>query len=172
MTIAISDFEKLEIHTENSPDRRDNMLYMPKIFGWWLAILTASIMVVSAGCSGNYGKRQYGNEVGQAFREFEMIEGYRYYYSGRQSLPTAIVGIDPAFEFGSKFWTAIEPNEFQTMVNRLSPPVTGLLSGAYLITPDGRRAGVWYSWVNTVSVRVEGKRIIISFPDPSVRRWG
>ena len=31
------------------------MLYMPKIFGWWLSILIASITVVSAACSGNYG---------------------------------------------------------------------------------------------------------------------
>jgi hypothetical protein len=58
------------------------------------------------------------------------------------------------------------------MVRRLSPPTYGLLSGAYLIAPDGRRAGVWYSWVNTVSARFDGNRIIISFPDPSIRRVG
>ena len=134
--------------------------------------LAAFLIALMTACSGNYGKLQYRNEVGQAFQTFEMIDGYRYFYSGRQSVPTAIVGIDPAFEFSSKFWTAIEPNEFKTMVNRLSPPVYGLLNGANLITPDGRRAGVWYSWVNTVSVKYEGNRIIITFPDPSVRRSG
>ena len=137
-----------------------------------LAVLATFMIVLTAACSGNYGKLQYNNEVGQAFQKFEMITGYRYYTSGRQSLPTAIVGIDPAFEFSSKFWTAIEPNEFQTMVNRLSTPVTGILSGAYLIAPDGRRAGVWYSRVNTVSVKYEDNRIIILFPDPSVRKSG
>lgn len=148
------------------------MRYTSNICGYWLTILAASIMAVIAACSGNYGRLQYGNEIGHAFQNFEMIAGNKYYFSGRRNLPSAIVGIDPAFEFSSKFWTAIEPDEFQTMVRRLSPPVYGLLNGAYLITPDGRRAGVWYSWVNTAAVRFEGNRIIISFPDPSIRRSG
>ena len=101
-----------------------------------------------------------------------MIEGCTYYYSGRANRPTAIVGIDPAFEFGSQFWTKIEPDQFQTMVGRVSIPEYGYVSGAYLVTPDGRRAGVWYSWVITASVKFEGNQITIAFPDPTVRRFG
>ena len=129
-------------------------------------------MVAIAACSGAYGHIRYNREVDLRFQQFEMVDTYTYYFSGRRNLPSAIVGIDPSFEIQSRFWTVIEPHEFKTMVRRLSPPTYGLLSGADLIAPDGRRAGVWYSWVNTVSIRFDGNRITISFPDPSIRRVG
>jgi hypothetical protein len=175
MTNNISDFKKPVIQgpsTPNSLDRRNNKRVGPKTFGWWLlAILPTVILVITVACSGNYGRLQYKKKVAQAFQHYERLDDYTYYFSGRLNKPTAIVGIDPAFEFSSRFWTAIGPDQFQTMVDRLSISNYGVLGGAYLIAPDGRKAGVWYSRVNTASVKLEGNRIIILFPDPSVRRF-
>ena len=139
------------------------MQYAKKICGWMaLAIMVA---IISA-CSGNYGRLRYSPEVGQAFQDFEMLNGYEYYFSGRSNKPSAIIGVDPAFDFESRFWTVINPDEFQTMVGRLSPPEYGFLKGAVMLTPDGRKAGVWYSWVRIASVRFDGNRLMISDPEP------
>ena len=123
-------------------------------------------LVLMAACSPNYGKLQYNNEVGLAFQNFEMLDDYEYYFSGRPNKPSAIIGIDPAFEFESRFWNVIEPEKFETMVGRLSPPEYGFLYGAVMLTPDGRKAGVWYSWVRIASVKFDGDRIIVNSPEP------
>ena len=130
------------------------------------ALLTAFMLVLAAACGGNYGRLQYNQEVDLAFRNFEKLDNYEYYYSGRRNKPSAVIGIDPAFEFSSRFWTVIPPDQFETMVGRLSPPEYGFLNGAYMLTPDGRRAGVWYSWVNVASFKFDGDRIIVNSPEP------
>jgi hypothetical protein len=94
-----------------------------------------------------------------------MLDDYRYYYSGRQNKPSAIIGIDPAFQFSSKFWTDIEPLQFTTMVGRMFPEY-GFLYGAFILAPDGRKAGVWYSWVNIFTAKFEDDRIIVFSPEP------
>jgi len=142
------------------------MRYPSKTCRWWIAaLITVSVVFMSA-CSSDYGKLQYNNAVGLAFQKFEMLNDYEYYFSGRPNKPSAIIGIDPAFEFESRFWTVIESDQFQTMVGRLSPPEYGFLNGAVMLTPDGRRAGVWYSWVNISSFKFVGDRIIVNSPEP------
>ena len=129
------------------------------------ALAAVAILAVFTGCSGNYGRLEINSMVEQAFKNDEMLDHYQYYYSGRENKPSAIIGIDPSFQFSSKFWTAIEPSLFKTMVGRMFPEY-GFLYGAYIMSPEGRKAGVWYSWVNTFTAKFEGDRIIIFSPEP------
>jgi hypothetical protein len=128
-------------------------------------LLAVFIIASLAGCFANYGRLQIDSAVDQAFRNREMLDNYQYYYSGRENKPSAIIGIDPAFQFSSKYWTAVDPSQFKTMVGRMFPDF-GYLYGAYMVAPDGRKAGVWYSWVNTYTVKFEGDRIIVFSPEP------
>ena len=129
------------------------------------ALAAVAILAVFSGCSANYGRLEINNAVEQAFRNYEMLDDYRYYYSGRENKPSAIIGIDPAFQFSSKYWTAIEPLQIRTMVGRMFPDY-GFLYGAYILAPDGRKAGVWYSWVNIFTAKFEDDRIIVFSPEP------
>ena len=128
-------------------------------------LAAVAILAVFIGCSANYGRLEISNAVEQAFRNNEMLDHYQYYYSGRENKPSAIIGIDPAFQFSSKFWTAIEPSQFTTMVGRMFPEY-GFLYGAYMMNPEGKKAGVWYSWVNTYTIKFDGDRIIVFSPEP------
>ena len=128
-------------------------------------LLAVFIIASLAGCFANYGRLEINSAVEQAFRNKEMLDNYRYYYSGRENKPSAIIGIDPAFQFSSKYWTAIEPSQFETMVGRMYPDY-GFLYGAYMMAPDGRKAGVWYSWVKTFTIKFEGDRIVVFSPEP------
>jgi hypothetical protein len=129
------------------------------------ALLAAFIIAFLAGCLANYGRLEINSAVEQAFRNYEILDHYQYYYSGRENKPSAIIGIDPAFQFSSKYWTAIEPLQFRTMVGRMFPDY-GFLYGAYILAPDGRKAGVWYSWVNIFTAKFEDDRIIVFSPEP------
>jgi hypothetical protein len=141
------------------------MKYYPNRLLGRQALLAVFILTFLAGCSANYGRLEINSMVEQAFKNYEMLDDYRYYYSGRENKPSAIIGIDPAFQFSSKFWTAIEPLQFRTMVGRMFPDY-GFLYGADILAPDGRKAGVWYSWVRTFTAKFEDDRIIVFSPEP------
>jgi len=124
-----------------------------------------SLLILLTGCAANYARFQLDGQVEQAFENYEMIDGFHYYYSGRENKPSAIIGIDPAYQFSSELWTAIEPTQFMKMVDRMYPPGYGRLYGANMLTPDGKKAGVWYSWVDIYSAKFEGDRIIVHSPE-------
>jgi hypothetical protein len=131
-----------------------------KLFIW------SCIISLLTGCAANYARFQMDDRVVKAFENYEMIDGFHYYYSGRENKPSAIIGIDPAFQFSSTLWTAIEPSQFKKMVDRMFPPGNGRIYGAKMIAPDGKKAGVWYSWVLNYSAKFEGDRIIVHSPEP------
>jgi hypothetical protein len=143
------------------------MKHQPKRLLGFPFLPAALVLVFLAGCLANYGRLQIDRAVEQSFRNHEMLADYQYYHSGRQNKPSAIIGIDPAFVFiPSKQWTAIEPSQFATMVDRMYPDFS-FLYGAYILAPDGRRAGVWYAWVNTFTAKFKEDRIIVFSPEPN-----
>ncbi|MEJ2037989.1 MAG: hypothetical protein P8X55_03540 [Desulfosarcinaceae bacterium] len=135
----------------------------------WLPVL-----FLLAGCGATYATLQTDDQVKQGFKNYEMIDGYHYYYSGRENLPSAIIGLDPAYRFSSEYWTAIPSSQFKREVNRLqmAVPNNSIIYGAYIIAPDGKRVGVWYSWVENFTAKVEGDRIIVYSPEPFAERGG
>ena len=141
-----------------------------KIRSLLMMLWVAFVLLALFACSGNYGKLRHSKEVGQAFRNYEMQDDYKYYFSGRAARPSAIVGIDPAFELNSPFWTPIAPDDFQRMVGILSVDDFGILSGSYLMAPDDRVAGVWYSRTNLAAIKFEGNQVTIKITDPIFRR--
>ncbi len=127
-----------------------------------LAVFSVALL---SGCAGNFGRLEINKNVKQAFGRYQMLDHYRYYYSGLENKPSAIIGIDPAFQLGSKYWTPIEPSQFKKMVDRMFPEY-GFLYGAYMMTPGGKIAGVWYSWVHIYTIKFEGDRIMVLSPEP------
>ena len=137
---------------------------------WYFVLLVTTVLLLLVACSGNYGKLLYSKEIGQNFRNFEMHSDYKYFFRGRAARPTVIVGINPEYEFSSEFWTAIEPEQFKTMVGRLTVNDYGIINGAYIISPDGHKVGVWYSWINLAAIKFEDEQITIKITDARAKR--
>jgi hypothetical protein len=127
------------------------------------------IPVMLAGCTYNYGRLEKSPEIRQAFESYQILEDYRYYYSGRQNKPSAIIGVHRNYSFGSKYWTEIEltPSEFKKAVKRLYPMYDYPPYGAYIIDPNGNRAGIWFSSINFATIKLEDhNRLVIYSPEP------
>ena len=137
---------------------------------WCFVLLPTAVLFLLVACSANYGKLLYSKEIGQNFRNFEMHGDYKYYFRGRAARPTVIVGIDPEYSFSSEFWTAIEPEQFKTMVGRSTVNDYGLINGAYILSPDGHKVGVWYSWINLAAIKFDGEQITIKITDARAKR--
>jgi hypothetical protein len=128
-----------------------------------------SIPVMLAGCAYNYGSLQKSPDITRAFESYQILKGYRYYYSGRQNKPSAITGVHHNYSFESKYWTEIEltPSAFTKAVQRLYPMYDYPPYGAYIIDPNGKQAGIWFSSINFATIKLEDDiRLVIYSPEP------
>jgi hypothetical protein len=131
--------------------------------------LIMSISIILASCAQNYGSLQKSPDIARAFQTYQLLEDYRYYYSGRENKPSAIIGVHRSYSFNSKYWTEIEstPSAFKKTVRRLYPMHDHPPYGAYIIDPNGKRAGIWFSSVNFATIKLEGdNRLVIYSPEP------
>jgi hypothetical protein len=131
--------------------------------------LLIGIPVMLVSCAHNYGTLQKNPDITRAFESYQILEGYRYYYSGRQNKPSAIIGVHRSYSFDSKYWTEIEltPTEFTKAVKRLYLLYGHSPFGAYILDPNGKRAGIWFSSLNFATIRLEeNNRLVIYSPEP------
>ena len=130
----------------------------------WLPALI--LVVFMAGCASDYGRLKKSDDVLIAFKNYEMLEDYRYFYSGRENKPSAIIGIRPEFKFDSRFWAEIEnADSFKRQVDRMYPMTNWPEFAAYIHTSDGERVGVWFSGFNATVVKRDGDRLIVYSPE-------
>lgn len=120
---------------------------------------------VAQGCSAHYGKLRRSTEVTQSFESYEIFPNHKYYYTGLENRPYAIVALQQDYAIGSRFW-----NEFDSDPQKLKRLVDAIYEdrdyvypyGAYLLDPDGKPVGMWYSSVSIVGVAVDQTNRIVS----------
>jgi hypothetical protein len=117
------------------------------------------------GCLQSYGRLKTNPAVTEAFQDYRMLDDYRYYYSGRENVPTAIIGVDSKYGFESDLWRPIEPTSeaLKKMVERV-PEFGYGARGADILTPQGELAGVWFSRTPQSVVRLENNQLIVYPP--------
>ena len=132
----------------------------------------AVILLSLAGCAGNYGMINQADTVTRMFNEGNLPDDYTYYYTGRPSIPYAIIGLKPGYVQVSKMWFRVDPRDprFVKMVHNLweSQGELGVLyqpQGAWIRTASGETAGIWYSYYPSAPVEDRGDgRLTIHSP--------
>ena len=133
-------------------------------------LVVLGLLLVAAGCTKNYGRFVKSNEVDLAFRQGDRQPGYMYFYAGRDTMPYAIIGIDPTYTVPSRYWIPFEPepDTLKKMTgnmywkNRYNP------YGSQILAPDGTIIGVWFSSVYLPSVKVDQQKrtVDVLFKNP------
>lgn len=131
---------------------------------------TAIFMIVLTGCSQKYGRFTMDDQVGQAFRSGTVQAKLNYYYAGRDTMPYAIMGIDPRYTVPSRYWILFKPRSEQ--LKKMSGNVYGKHRydpyGSHIRDAEGEVVGIWYSNLRfkSVSVDHEKKTVEVLFPNP------
>ena len=140
-------------------------------FCYILAMLIVSAMV--NGCFENYGRLKRNPELTRVFQSYKVEPDYKYYYYGRTNSPYAIIGIDPAYHISSKVWREVDPGseQFKEMVDRVwGDDYYSSISGASILSPTGKKVGIWYTSIWFVAIRFEDNNRIAVMPDtPFIR---
>ncbi len=111
------------------------------------SVLVILLLCLFLGCSSNYGRLKHEPEITQLFRAHEQLSHHRYYYTGREAGPYAIIGVLSPFTQTSRAWTPVDSNagQFGQLVDNMFIPGEDAPQGARILNPDGEQIGVWYS---------------------------
>ena len=138
---------------------------------FFLLVASSIVLTVFIGCMQSYGRFSHDDHIDQAFKNGEILKDLKYYYSGRESKPDAIIGIDSAYMVPSDFWIEFEP--YPEQLKRMKAKVYGGhrfgSSESYMLAPDGTVIGVWFFGPNVRSFMVDqqNRSVEVIFRIPS-----
>jgi len=141
--------------------------YLKKILA---GLFCLALLFATAGCFSNYGNIRWSSEATETFRSYKILGDHKYYYSGGDDWPNAIIAIHQNYTLVPELWKEVDVTSDQLkawvdlMVSRnlfyTSP------EGFIIYDAKGNRAGIWYSMWDWTSVKMESdSRIYITTPD-------
>jgi hypothetical protein len=131
------------------------------------------ILILLAGCANaRYGRTVIDDQARQIFESYQILSDYRYYYSGSDVHPDAVIAIDSAFTLTTSLWKPVTPtpDQMKNWFNWLRPRVGWDLRpyGRAILSDNGKRIGLWYSVVDwrdhTVVKMIDDHTVEISPP--------
>lgn len=140
-----------------------------KGLGGWVAIGLIFIGLLCSCTTPNYGKLQSSFDVTQLFYDAQILPDHSYYYSGMQGLPNAIIGIHPNYSLRAKAWQRIDFTSptLKKWITRMSYVHLVNPAGAWILSPDGNKIGIWFSARRQTVIRLDkDNHVVIIPPEP------
>ena len=136
-------------------------------------LMSIFVLVLIAGCAGNYGSLKRDAEVQQAFESNQVPKEFKYYYYGFDTRPYVIFGIEPKYEMNSNMWREVMPDtaEFKEMTRWIWEDYNYYKFGADILDPQGKKVGVFYSAIRETSVKFVNDNQIKVMPNTPFL-WG
>jgi hypothetical protein len=146
------------------------------------AIALIVMLMLLSGCAATSGKKSSGvvtsREATEVWHSYEVLPNYHYYYSGPDTQPNYIIGIDDQYRLVSQLWKPVDltPGMLKNWFNYVRPRVGYSQSpyGAFITDSAGKRIGLWYSvrdWRLTGTATVgENNQVAVTRPTEPVRR--
>jgi len=145
----------------------------------WIKVFLAVLLIgtLAGGCTGTWGSLKTSPELALGLEGKGLDSSLAYYYCGRSNLPYAVVGVDRAYTFTSKFWFEIKP---MAKVYWKIAHLANLEPGQYqryarhILAPGGRVVGTYFSYYHATPVLVdkEAKTVRVSNPyNPDSRHY-
>lgn len=145
---------------------------MQILFVILLAVIVVSILIQRFS-HGRYGSLRPSPETENAYLSFQVDPGMRYYLSGSDLYPNAIIGIGKAWTLESDLWKPLDldPKKLKELIFNIKSlgMGAGVMPGGYEIFDDrGGKIGNWFSLPGqNVTVWLRGEnRVELSTPPP------
>jgi len=133
--------------------------------GHRLFILILGCLLLLTGCTAQVpaGSWEVDAEVKRSFEAGTLLPDHSYYYLGPLAAPDAVIAINNRFTLRTRAWTRVDIsadlvngwlNWYRTENFGWACPYYG----GVILTPDGQRAGSWYSadTINTIRIPEPG----------------
>jgi hypothetical protein len=122
------------------------------------------VLALTGGCAaGTWGSLDMSSEVRSDFMAGNVLPVHRYYTTGPEGTPNAIIGIAEEFTLVTERWrertmtAELLGNLVFQMATEYGSPEEGF-TGSTIVDQNGERIGVWYSPVSTSTVKILGEK--------------
>ncbi len=115
----------------------------------YVALVLGLCLFVTGCTAGTWGRLTHSKDLMVQYQDRGLADGYAYYYCGRSSIPYAVVGIDPAYTFDSRFWFKIDSrDEVYHKIDNLSDLEVyhTTMYAKNILSPSGTVIGTWFSF--------------------------
>jgi hypothetical protein len=147
-------------------------LYRKKTTAHTIFTLCTGLMTLFlvAGCSQNYGRIHWDDNVTQAFQTNQIDPNYNFYQYTVGTQVYAIVGLDPKLELQSRIWRelASDTADFSLATSRIWYNYTKTPEdprGAIIRNPSGEDVGVYFSSIRFLSIKFEPENKVMLMLD-------
>lgn len=146
-----------------------NRLLIKNLFtcrpGRLFSLMVMGMMLI--GCkTADYGTYKVNREVEKLFNSGQVLTDHKYYYTGPNTQPDAVMGIRKSYILDDEYWDKADDIQknlkfwAQQMNNKLTA------TGYDIMAPDGKQIGIYYSPWSTGPVKMgENNQVIIHLPD-------
>ena len=134
-----------------------------------LVMMLAAVLLLLGGCATSGGRLQNSAEVTELFEKKQILDGYQYFFSGFAEIPYGIVGISTDYHLYTRMWEPFTPDPelLGQLIYRMQNVYDTPPRGAWILDPEGKRVGFWYSSRHATVVRMKAKRqIVVGTPEP------
>lgn len=131
----------------------------------------------SAGCSQNFGRISWDEDVSRSFEANQFDSDYNFYQYTIGNRVLAIAGLDPKLELQSRIWREldVDTEDFDVATSRMWEDYSQVhyyARGATILDPAGERVGVYFSSIRFVSIHFRPNNQVQLVLDTSVFRGG
>ena len=139
-----------------------------------VSLMLVVVILLLGGCvqAGPNGKWVRNPDDRQIFESKTLLKDHTYYYRGSETSPDSIIAIDNKYKLKTNVWSHVDIT--QKMLDdwiywlTIRPSLTCPHTGGAIITPDGQKAGVWYSRKQISTVKVPEPGVLQVYPPVSV----
>ena len=120
----------------------------------------------------NYGEIKPSEEATREFESGKVFPNYRYYISGADLYPDALIGIDKTYTLDTDLWKEIEltPKKLSEIVGDMQSKgleVGELVHGFDMLDNQGKKIGIWYSILRArTSLKMLGDNKVMVYTPP------
>jgi hypothetical protein len=155
---------ELEVNKMHHVIRYSRQIRFSGTISLLIAILTLG------GCAGSYGHLQPSSAVTAIFKSDKILPNHKYYYTGPDGWPDAIIAVDEHYTLVSDQWTAFEPSAkrlkhlMEFAQSHYGTNAHHFPYGYTILTPDGRKVGVWYSIWDLTTIEMRSDHEVDIYP--------
>lgn len=129
------------------------------------------------GCLENYGILKPSLEVDRMFVNLQVLPDHKYYYSGPDAVPDAIIAIHNSYTLDSRLWKPVDltPEQMKKWLDWMTGNLdtTPFNYGWYILGPSGKELGMWFSpFYHTAIKMKDDNHIEVYTPIPVSHRKG
>ncbi len=145
-----------------------------QIAGWMVMIGLLAGCALNQEARKNFGTLKLSSEVSEIFQTYRVLPNHRYYYSGSDTKPKAIIGIDQTYSLETRLWKEaadLNSEQLKRWVDQMlgfRPP--GRTFGSAILSANGEKVGIWYSPYVYTTVKVEADNQVMVYPPSAARR--